>query len=144
LGEDRYEQQMEDFAEAQPVIFSWLFSEQFDLLTEDEQGYLQYLALIIWSCFEKSGTPMEEISEEYLGSVEEYNFSLLESATDSDFLDRIDVFFEDYNQEDLLAFAEEAILEEEEGEEPIVTREGREPIFIALKTLIDVLDKPEN
>ena len=43
LGEDKYEAKMEAFSEAQPVVVAWLFSEQFDLLTEDERGFMQYL-----------------------------------------------------------------------------------------------------
>ena len=46
---------------------------------------------------------------------------------------------EQTEQEDLLAFAEDAVLEEEDDPEALVTKEGREPIFVALKTMVDVL-----
>ena len=39
-------------------------------------------------------------------------------------------FFENSSQEDLLAFIEDSLLEEEED---LVTKVGREPMFIALK-----------
>ena len=53
--------------------------------------------------------------------------------------EKLDVFFDEYEQEELLALAEEAILEDEDDPEGIVTKEGRELIFVALKTVIDVL-----
>ena len=141
--DDQYEQEMEKFADEQPVVFSYLFSEQFSLLSEDEQGYLHYLALIAYKAIQQAGngTPLAEISEEQIGEAEEKNYEILENSPGENFQDRLEPFFEDYEQEDLLAFAEEAILEEEDEAEAIVTNEGREPIFIALKTMIDVLTK---
>ena len=139
LDDEQYEQRMEAFAEAQPVIFAWLFSEQFELLTEDEKGYLQYLALIVWLSVTKVNGETDAVSEEQIGEAEERNFETLEKSTAKKFRDRLDPFFEGSTQEDLLAFAEEAVLEAEDDPESLVSKEGREPIFVALKTMIDVL-----
>ncbi len=142
--DEQYETRMEAFAEAQPVVVAWLFSDQFDLLSEDEKGYLQYLALIAWSANEQVNGPLGAVSEEEIGQAEEANYALLESSKASDFRDRLDAFFDGTDQEDLLAFAEEAVLEEEDDSEVLITQEGREPIFIALKTLVDVLTGSED
>ena len=83
--------------------------------------------------------PLGAVSEDEIGQAEEANYALLESSKASDFRDRLNAFFDGTDQEDLLAFAEEAVLEEEDEAEALVTKEGREPIFIALKTLVDVL-----
>ena len=139
----QYEQRMEDFAEAQPVLFAWLFSEHFDLLNEDEKGYLQYLALIAWQSIVKVNGPGEPVSEEQIGEAEEKNYEILEGTEAKKFRDRLNPFFENTPQEDLLAFAEEAVLEEEDELEALVTKEGREPIFVALKTLVDVLTRDD-
>ncbi len=138
LNDDQYEAQMEAFSIAQPVVFTWLFSEQFDLLTEDEKGFLQYLALIAWLSFEQENGPTEPISEEELGEAEERNYEVLENSTAKKFRDRLDPFFKNTPQEDLLAFVEEAVLEEEDESDPIVTAAGREPIFVGVKSIIDV------
>ncbi len=140
LTDEQYEAKMEAFSEAQPVIFAWLFSEQFDLLTEDEKGFMQYLALIIWCAVDKvGGKSVQPVSEDQIGEAEERNYEVLEQSTEQRFRERLDVFFEDTPQEELLAFAEEAVLEDEDDPSSIVTKEGREPIFVALKTMIDVL-----
>lgn len=139
LPDEEYERRMEAFAEAQPVLFAWLFSDNFDLLNEDEKGYLQYLALIAWLAIIKVNGPIEPVSEEQIGMAEEKNYEVLEHSTAKKFRDRLNPFFEQTSQEDLLAFAEDAVLEEEDDPDALVTKEGREPIFVALKTMVDVL-----
>ncbi|MCC6459688.1 MAG: hypothetical protein IT260_04435 [Saprospiraceae bacterium] len=141
MDDDQYENRMEQFSKEQPVLVAYLFDEEtFHLLTEDEKGYVQYLSLIVWLANARVNGPVESVSEEMIGQAEERNYELLEASTAKNFRDRLNVFFENTPQEDLLAFAEEAVLdEEEEGGEPLVTKEGREPIFIAVKTVIDVL-----
>lgn len=142
FSEEQYESKMDAFSTAQPVVFSWLFGEQFELLTEDEQGYLQYLALIAWAANERVNGPIEAVSEEQIGDAEEKNYEILELSAAKSFRERLDAFFENTDQEDLLAFAEEAVLEEEDNpDQPLVTAAGREPVFIALKTLTDVLTR---
>lgn len=140
LSDDQYEQRMEAFAAAQPVLVAYLFNdENFHLLTDDEKGFLHYLSLIAWSATVRINGPVEAVSEEAIGEAEEKNYALLEQSAAKTFRDRLNPFFENYPQEDLLAFAEEAVLEDEDDPEALVTREGREPVFVALKTVIDVL-----
>jgi hypothetical protein len=140
--DEQYEAQMEAFAEAQPVLFAWLFSEHFELLNEDEKGYLQYLALIAWRSIMQVDGSVEAVSEDQIGEAEEANYAILDASTAKKFRDRLNVFFEGSPQEDLLAFAEEAVLEDEDDIDSLVTKEGREPIFVALKTMVDVLCGP--
>ncbi len=140
LSDEQYEQRMEDFASAQPVLMAYLFNEEnFHLLTDEEKGFLQYLALIAWTAVVKTVGDVEAVSEEAIGEAEEKNYAVLEQSTAKKFRDRLDPFFDNYPQEDLLAFAEEAVLEDEDDPEALVSKEGREPIFVAMKTIIDVL-----
>ncbi|GAB4490198.1 MAG: hypothetical protein OHK0019_08760 [Saprospiraceae bacterium] len=139
LPDEAYEQRMEAFAEAQPMLVAWLFSDNFDLLNEEEKGFLQYLALIAWLSIVRVNGVLEAVSEEQIGLAEEKNYELLEGSTAKKFRDRLTPFFENTPQEDLLAFAEEAVLEDEDDPEALVTKEGRELIFVAIKTMVDVL-----
>jgi hypothetical protein len=143
FSDDQYEAQMEAFAEAQPVLFAWLFSEHFELLNEDEKGYLQYLSLIAWRSIVRVNGDLEAVSEDQIGEAEEANYAILEASTAQTFRDRLNDFFEESAQEDLLAFAEEAVLEDEDDPDSLVSKEAREPIFIALKTLVDALTGEE-
>ncbi len=140
LSDEQYERRMEQFAEAQPVIMAYLFNdENFHLLSEEEVGYIQYLSLIAWVAITKVNGPVEAVSEEMIGQAEEKNYEILEASSAKRFRDRLDAFFENTPQEDLIAFAEEAVLEDEDDPDSLVTKEGREPVFIAVKTVIDVL-----
>jgi hypothetical protein len=140
ISDDQYEERMEAFAKAQPVIIAYLFDEEnLHLLTEDERGFLQYLILIAWASIERVNGPGEPVSEDQIGEAEEKNYAVLEASTGKTFRDRVDPFFEGYSQEDLLAFIEEALLEDEGDPEALLTKEGREPLFVAAKSLIDTL-----
>jgi hypothetical protein len=110
------------------------------LLTEDEKGYLQYLCLIAWRSITNVNGDIPEISEEQIGVAEEQNYELMEASTGKKFRDRLNVFFENTPQEDLLAFAEDAVLEDEDDPEALVTKEGREMVFVAVKTLVDACE----
>ncbi len=128
------------FLEHQPAIAAYLISNGFSLLTKAEQDYLAFLALIIYKSVMVANPDVAVVSEKQLGDTEEENWSILNASTERRFHKRIDPFFEDYDQEDLLAFVEDALGDDEEG---IVTREGKELLFIALKTLIDCLTTPK-
>lgn len=140
LSDDQYETLMEQFTAAQPVIVSYLFNdENFHLLNDDEKGYLEYLALITWRSIDRAYGDLPPADEEAIGEAEEHNYEVMEKSPGKRFRDRLDPFFEGYFQEDLLAFAEEAVTEDEDDPEGIIGKEAREPIFVALKTIIDVL-----
>lgn len=126
----------------QPAILGYLFSDSFIILTQEEKEYLLYLSLVIFeSCVEVLDGILE-MSPEELEEIEEANWTQLNDAVGKSFRQKLDGFFEDYPQEDLLAFVEDSLVISEDGEESEefeVTKEGREPIFIALKTIIDCL-----
>ena len=131
---------IEEFKEEQPVIFSFFFSESVKLLTQAEREFLFYLGVIIWKSIQSNWPhAIPEISEEQLGAAEENNWTLLESITSKNFNDRLNPFFEDSPQEDLLAFVEDMLVPEEDNND--LSKEGREPIFVTLKSVIDCLTK---
>lgn len=139
---DRYQALVASFAEAQPALVGWLVSESFDILTEAERAYLLYLALVIWKAAVEVHGALPPAAEAHIGDLEEHNWALLNESQGGPFHRRLDLFFEGYLQEDLLAFVEDALtLDETETptDEPVVTREGREVLFIGLKTAIDAL-----
>jgi hypothetical protein len=130
-----YEDLIEEFQREQPVILAYLFSEDFGVLTDEEKPYLLYLTLVIWQSIKQVSSP-PVITDNALTEIEEKNWELLQSSSARNFRDRLDVFFKDYSQEDLLAFVEDSLTIEEDD---FLTKEGREPMVVALKTIIDLL-----
>lgn len=124
-------------AQTQPSLIQFLTQEEFDALTEDERDYLLLLGLTIWESARRTVGEIPEISAEAIGQAEEANYEKLEQSGGSNFHDRMDIFFADYPQEDLLAFVEDALNEDEDN---MVSAEGRETLFISLKTIIDALN----
>lgn len=125
----------------QPVLLAYLFSENFDAFLDREREYLLFLVLVIVeSAKAKAQQPLPVISEDVLGEAEEANWSTIQTVSAKRFRERLDVFFENTNQEDLLAFVEDALIDEEDG---LLSKEGREPIFIVLKSIIDALDRAQ-
>lgn len=140
---EQIEQHLKEFAQKQPILYSYLLSEGFDILIEEEKELLLFLALVIFKSVEAHQESFPLMTQESLGDKEEQNWETLNESVGKSFRDKLDIFFKDYPQEDLLAFVEDALTLSEEAEEAeensIVTKEGREPMFIALKTIIDVL-----
>jgi len=139
--EDRYAETADAFAQAQPYVFAYLTNEEnFHLLTEEERGYVEYLSLVVWMTITRVHGSIPVVDVEQIGQAEERNYELLETAPAHRFEERIETFFDHTDQPALLRFAIEAVTEDDEEEENLViTPEGRETGFVAVKTVIDVL-----
>jgi len=133
-NEGQYEQAVASLQKEQPEIVGWLFSDNLDLLTQSEREYLLYLVLVIFHALHLRQSEIPRPDEETLSLLEEKNWTALGSTKANTFHERLDVFFEHTDQEDLLAFAEDAL---SDFEDELVTKEGREAVFIVLKTVID-------
>jgi hypothetical protein len=128
------------FSEEQSHISAWILGEQFEILTEAEQDYLYFLALVIWLCYSKYGQKLAEIDGDTIREIEEKNWALLEKETNTNFQNKLNLVFKDTKQEDLLAFVEDALSEDPDDPEQIVSRVGKEPMLVALKSIIDAFD----
>jgi len=136
---EEYDLLIKEFDEHQPQLLAYLCSESFDLLTGEERNYLMYLSLIIWQTVVEAGGPSEELNEDIIVSREEANWARMKNVSERKFRDRVTPFFENYPQEDLLAFIEDALVYDEENDEIEITKEGREYLFVTMKTVIDSL-----
>lgn len=132
-----YEATLAEMEKEQPVLLAYFFSENFDLFTHDEREYLQYLALVIWSAAKEVCGSKPPVNEEQISEAEDENWEKLEAVRSHIFRERVGIFFENHPQEDLLAFVEDALLDDDE--DPLVTKEGREALFVTLKSVVDLL-----
>ena len=144
-SEESYEQAITEMEKEQPVLLSYFFTDNFKVFTQKDNEYILYLILVIWKALGLSGERVPDVTELQLSQAEGHNWERLQGVKAKGFHERLNVFFDNYPQEDLLAFVEDALAEEEEEEMPLVTKEGREAIFVSLKSAIDCLTgwKPE-
>jgi hypothetical protein len=139
---DGYEKALRDFAGKQPAVLSFLMSENEGALSDEERDFMVYMAVVVWKSLLAEDLDSPKVSVEELAEAEEANWEQLQGSKAKTFRDRLDVFFEDYPEEDLLAFVEDALTIDEEDEDDDnfhLTADGQEPMFVALKTVIDVL-----
>ena len=137
LEDADFEQEVEFFGKKQGALLGYIFSEDFELLTSKERDFTLYLLIVIWKSAQNRLGSIPTISKKAIEEAEERNWELIDEVEEKHFRERITVFFDDSTQEDLLAFVEDALVEDDE--DSVVTKEGREPMFVALKTMIDCI-----
>lgn len=125
---------IKELADAQPFLIAYLSSETTSAFSNEEKDFLFFATSVIVSAIEMIEPEPKVLGLEMLTEIEEQNFAILGETKGKEFRDRVTVFFENYPQEDLLAFAEDAL---EDDEEALITPEGREYLFVMLKTIID-------
>jgi len=139
-GKWTVEEVIKEWETQQPILLGYFFSENFDMLTDEEKPYLLYLASVIWRSIHQIAPVQESLDQKALDDTEEANWELLNEANSPKFRDRLTPFFERTQQEDLLAFIEDSLeLNDDDEDDWKLTKEGREPIFIGLSTMVDCL-----
>ncbi|MCP9234412.1 hypothetical protein [Lewinella sp. JB7] len=133
---DDYETEIRDFAESQPDLMDYLTNEDVEAFTERERELLVFAALVIFQSVDDERAGLTEVTGDQIAAAEERNYEII-GAAKGNFRDRLTPFFEQSEEEELLAFVEDLLLAED-GEDEI-SREAREPFFVTLKTVIDTL-----
>ena len=146
-NEEAIERAMLDLATEQTAYLQYFETEGFELLSDEERDYLKYLALVIYGAVKlEDDRKPEMISGERLEYWEERCWEWLEGTVGKPMALRLDVFFANIDQEELLAFAEDSLVdpdpdEEEEGAQLFASGPSRELGFVALAVFIAALDE---
>ncbi len=120
------------FSEAEPHYWHYLNSETFTSLTEEEHQLLFFINSVIYhACKEELDDDYEFDIEDYQ-AFEEQNWGIRESTKSWE--ETVNTFFKDYEEEDLLAFVEDMLADDENES---MTQVGKEVIFISCKSYID-------
>lgn len=133
-SEAAFERTIQEMEMTQPVLLAYLFSDNFSLFSNREREFLLFIVIVIYEAVKRGHGPPPPLEDEQLSQTEETNWALLQGVRGRRFHERLDVFFQNHPQEDLLAFVEDALSDDEDE---YVTREGREAIFVAVKSIID-------
>jgi hypothetical protein len=137
-GEHRPEDIFQDFGKVQPSLYAFLIDEQAKYLTKSEQSFYTFLISVIWKCIPSH----LDIHEDWISQYEEENWHTLDAVKSKKFSDKITPFFERCPEEELLAFIEDSLAEDEEL---MISQVSKEWIFISLMTMIDcLLDKSKH
>ncbi|MEM9928968.1 MAG: hypothetical protein AAF840_04040 [Bacteroidota bacterium] len=134
-GTEDFVVELQDFASSQPNLATYLTNEEHEILSAEERSLLLFGALVIFQSVQEERTEGAAVSEQTIGQAEEANYALMPEK--GNFRDRLTPFFEASAEEELLAFVEDLIAAE--AEEATISKEARAPMFISLKTVVDVL-----
>jgi hypothetical protein len=137
-SDERYDAALESIESQQAELMAYIFGEDEATFSDEEKDFLLYLLLIIWEAIRLKVSPIAPVTAAALAEAEEATWESMEANVGKKFRERLDEFFEETKQEDLLAFIEDALLDDEESP---VSKEGREPMFVMLKAVIDTIDK---
>ncbi len=136
---------MVEFAHEQTPFVQYLLGEGFELLTEDERSYLQYLALVMYDAVRtEAGGTVATASGTTIEEWDERCWQWMQETVGKPMHERLDVFFDNINEEELLAFAEDSLIDpdaDEADDDLAVFQSGasREMGFVALAVLAGVL-----
>ena len=133
---DTYEAEVADLADRQPELMDYLTNEDVEAFTEAERDLLLFAALVIFQSVEAERPDRPLVDGEAIAKAEERNYEVLAQTKAPTFRDRLTPFFEQTGQEELLAFVEDLTLAD--GDDQVST-EAREPFFVTLKSVVDVL-----
>ena len=133
LEEIKLEDVLQSASNAQPDLYSFLFSDSFALLTKDEHELMIFIFSVIWLTLSHKSP----LSESLIMSVEDENWKLFDKSGPGNISRKMDVFFED-SEEELLALIEDLLMGDEKQ---LLTMTGAEVVAVSMKTLIDLLVK---
>ena len=135
---------VETMGKEQPAILAYLMAAGMDDLTQSEHELLLYTGMVVWQMMKEESATIPKITEKALDQAESKNIKMLEYLSeepDHDFIHTINTMWEGYNQQEVLKYVIETLLEEVDDEELLQPDEHKAYMFICLKTLVDCFDQ---
>lgn len=115
-----------------PELLVYLETEIFNLLSKVETDVLTFCIEVINQSIIKKHKSLPDFDLEDFNNKEEVNWTLREDS--SSWESAKDSFFKEYKEEDLLAFVEDILVEDEDDQ---LSKISKEFIFITSKSYID-------
>lgn len=135
--EEEYTKELESLRNENEILLQFIDTSRIELLTDEEGSLLEFMAVVMYhACKDKIGKA-PSITGNVLEEMEEKNWEIWNEHIKSSIKAVFDVFFIDYPQEDLLAFVEDSLQQDEDW--PVSTA-GIELITVIAKSIIDTLD----
>lgn len=124
------------YMEEYPTLLAYLEQESNEVLLEEERDLQWYIIIVCLSAILEAEIHVPAFTVDNLSVAEEKNWEILQSAGGGTWRERLSPFFETFFEEDLLAFVEDMVQEEEDSP---ITAIGKEVIFISCKSVLDCI-----
>lgn len=133
-NENAFFEYRERIINTQLSISSILTEDNLDVLQDDEYDLLWFMVTVIYGSISNTFAELPLVSPKVYEAAEEKNWDTWNNSKGKDFRSKLNVFFDGYEQEDLLAFIEDSLEPDEEVE---LSATGREVLFITCKSIVD-------
>lgn len=137
---EQIEKMLNDFGNEQPVALSYLMQEDFEAMGDNEHELMLFTALQIWFIMKTELNTLKTPEAADIDDAQDNNWKDIENLPaqkSRSFEEYIEPIIAKYAQSELMYFVIDTF-EEDEGDEFSMNKESRLPIFLALKTLVDV------
>lgn len=132
------EEEMKKMQKSQPWLLAYVFSDTFDILTDEERDLFLFLFVVSYKSFHKTyGELSTVISEDEIGDCEEKLWSSWEELDSKSFNAHVDAFYDTLKESDLIDFLADSLITE--NQEDIMS--GRELMLVGLCTCMEVMGK---
>jgi hypothetical protein len=135
---------IEQFSREQPALVAYLLGIYGDDFSEEDREWLFILGLKIWYIVCQTYPKLPEITDVQIEVADEANDEMLNYLVDESeegFVNFAESLLNEHPQKDLIEFALLSTVDEDMEEETDSEETARGLMFVALKTMIDVLDK---
>lgn len=134
----------DEFADQQPAYVAYIMQDEFEALGDDEHELLMFNALTVWYIMRELKGELEPISEDEIDDAQDANWDRIDQlATNKkqSFEDFVEPVIALYPQDELLYFILDTMQDDEEAEFNL-SKDSKLPIFVALKSLVDITIQP--
>ncbi len=138
---EQIEKLLNDFGDSQPAALNYLMQDDFEVMGEVEHELMLFSAMQIWYIMKTELETMQTPNEEEIDDAQDENWATAENLPAQkgrSFEEYVEPMIATYPQSELMYFVLDAFEEDEGDDEFSINKESRLPIFLALKTLVDV------
>jgi hypothetical protein len=136
-----YKSKLEQLFTDQKDLMAFIDKDNQSLLSSEESGMLEYLTMILYYSASEQCGKISTLKGQDLEEAEEKNWGVFNSILSGSFSKALDTFFENYQQEDMLALVEDSL---QPDEDQVISTVGREIILVACKSIIDIIHQNNN
>lgn len=117
-----------------PNVMQYIYSDNFTMFTPNEKELFEYLAyIIIKSNMLARGEECEDPDPDTIAGLEERHWEWIQSSKQKEFRDKITPFFEEYDEEEALAFIEDSLVDDTDFN---LVNEVKSLFFVGLSTIV--------
>ena len=140
LSEEEATHMIQQMEREQPELQTYLLAVD-DEFEEDEAEIIFYLGVVAWQMMKQGGRRMGKITEAQIDKVDELNFTFFNNLSeDEQNLEVVTMkMLEEYPEPNVLGYVINALMDDEDPEDPGIRDELVGLAFLHLKTAVDAM-----